>query len=96
MKIGLEREVVVTFLGEFFGSWRVIEGPHGWLDMLAGFRYTYLGEQVGLQANNMAINAARTQLIDQFAGQLTSPGSGLRTLFGWINWERSRTSVLKT
>ena len=68
------------FLGEFFGSYRAIEGPHGWLDMLAGFRYTYLGEQVGLQANNMAINAASTQLVDQFAGQLTSPGSGLRTL----------------
>ncbi len=68
------------FLGEFFGSYRAIEGPHGWLDMLAGFRYTYLGEQVDLQANNMAINAASTQLVDQFAGQLTSPGSGLRTL----------------
>jgi hypothetical protein len=42
------------FLGEFFASYRVIEGPRGWLDLLAGFRYTYLGEQVGLQANNMA------------------------------------------
>ena len=26
------------FLGEFFGSWRVLEGPRGWLDLLAGFR----------------------------------------------------------
>ena len=26
------------FLGEFFGSYRAIEGPHGWLDILAGFR----------------------------------------------------------
>ena len=26
------------FLGEFFGSYRVIEGPRGWLDLLAGFR----------------------------------------------------------
>jgi hypothetical protein len=34
------------FLGEFFGSYRIIEGPRGWLDLLAGFRYTYLGEQV--------------------------------------------------
>ena len=48
------------FLGEFFGSYRVIEGSNGWLDLLAGFRYTYIGEQVGLQANNTAINAAST------------------------------------
>jgi hypothetical protein len=68
------------FLGEFFASYRVVEGPHGWLDLLAGFRYTYLGEQVGLQANNLAINAASTQLVDQFAQSLTTPGSNLRTL----------------
>src|ERR1700736_4233234 len=68
------------FLGEFFGSWRVIQGPRGWLDLLAGFRYTYLGEQVGLQANNLAIDAASTQLVDQFAQQLATPTSDLRTL----------------
>jgi hypothetical protein len=68
------------FLGEFFASYRVIEGPRGWLDLLAGFRYTYLGEQVGLQANNIAINAASTQLVDQFAQQLATPNSDLRTL----------------
>ncbi len=68
------------FLGEFFGSYRVIEGPHGWLDLLAGFRYTYLGEQVGLQANNVAINVASIQLVDAFAQQLTTPGSNLRSL----------------
>jgi len=68
------------FLGEFFGSYRVVQGPHGWLDLLAGFRYTYIGEQVGLQANNMAINAASTELVDQFAAQVTGPGSVLRDL----------------
>ena len=68
------------FIGEFFGSYRLIEGPRGWLDLLAGFRYTYLGNQVGLQANNMAIDAASTQLVDQFAQQLATPGSDLRTL----------------
>jgi hypothetical protein len=68
------------FIGEFFASYRVIEGPRGWLDLLAGFRYTYLGNQVGLQANNMAIDAASTQLVDQFAQQLATPGSDLRTL----------------
>src|SRR5271170_7245072 len=68
------------FIGEFFGSYRIIEGPHGWLDLLGGFRYTYLGEQVGLQANNMVIDAASTQLVDQFAQQLTTPGSNLQNL----------------
>ena len=68
------------FIGEFFASYRIIEGPHGWLDLLGGFRYIYLGEQVGLQANNMAINVASTQLVDQFAQQLTTPNSDLRTL----------------
>ena len=46
------------FIGEFFGSYRIIEGPRGWLDLLGGFRYTYLGQQVGLQANNIAIDTA--------------------------------------
>ena len=68
------------FTGEFFASYRIIEGPHGWLDLLGGFRYIYIGEQVGLQANNMAINVASTQLVDQFARQVATPGSDVRTL----------------
>jgi hypothetical protein len=68
------------FLGEFFGSWRVLEGTRGSLDLLAVFRYTYLGEQVGLQANNMTIDAASSQLVNKFAQSLTTPGSDLRTL----------------
>jgi hypothetical protein len=67
-------------IGEFFGSYRLIEGPHGWLDLLGGFRFTYLGEQVGLQANNMAIGVASTNLVDQFAQQLTTPNSDLQNL----------------
>src|SRR5580704_2396697 len=68
------------FIGEFFGSYRLIEGPRGWLDLLGGFRFTYLGQQVGLQDNNMAIDAASTQLVDRFAQQLATPNSDLRTL----------------
>ena len=68
------------FANGFFASYRVIEGPRGWVDLLAGFRYTYLGEQLGLQANNMAIDAASTQLVDDFAHQLVTPGSQLRTI----------------
>ena len=68
------------FLGAFHASYRIIEGRRGWLDLLAGFRYTYLGQQVGLQANNMAIGAASTQVVDQFAQQLATPNSDLRAL----------------
>src|SRR5271157_1687554 len=71
---------VQEYIGEFFGSYRVIEGPRGWLDLLGGFRFTYIGEQTGLQANNMAINSASTQLVDQLAQQLATPNSDLRTL----------------
>jgi hypothetical protein len=80
---GLVSKVDVSlqqFIGEFFGSYRLIEGPHGWLDLLGGFRFTYLGEQVGLQANNMAIDTASTNLVDQFAQQLATPNSDIRNL----------------
>jgi hypothetical protein len=50
--------------------WRITVGGRGWLDLLGGFRYTYLGEQVGLQANNIAINTASTQLVNQFGNSL--------------------------
>src|SRR6516225_4397657 len=68
------------FATGFFASYRVIEGPCGWLDLLAGFRYTYLGQQVGLQADNVAINVASTQLVNQFAQQLVTDGSDSRAL----------------
>jgi hypothetical protein len=73
--IGLQQ-----FLGEFFASYRLVAGPRGWLDLLAGFRYTYIGQQVSLQANNAAINGASNELVNEFAEQLTTPGSDLRTL----------------
>jgi len=68
------------FLGEFNLSWRVLEGPHGWLDLFAGFRYTYLGDQLGLQPNVPAIQGASTELVNAFAQQLGTPNSDVRTL----------------
>jgi len=55
-------------------------------DALGGFRFTYLGEQVGLQANNMAIGAASTNLVDQFAQQLATPSYAFRGLMGHCQW----------
>ena len=80
---GLVAKVDVSlqqFIGEFFASYRMVEGTHGWLDLLGGVRFTYLGEQVGLQANNMAIDTASTNLVDQFAQQLATPNSDVRNL----------------
>jgi hypothetical protein len=42
------------------------------LDLFAGFRYTYLGEQLGLQPNNPAITGASTELVNAFAQQLSA------------------------
>lgn len=68
------------FLSESFGSWRVIEGPRGWLDVLAGFRFTYLGEQLNLNPNVAQVDAASTELVDRFAQQLETRVSDVRTL----------------
>lgn len=68
------------FGGQLFGSYRVIEGPRGWLDLLVGFRDTYIGQQVGLQANNLAIDAASTQLVDDVAQRVAIRVSDLETL----------------
>jgi hypothetical protein len=68
------------FGGQFFGSYRVIDGPRGWLDLLVGFRDTYIGQQVGLQANNLAIDEASTQLVDAVAQRVAIRVSDLGTL----------------
>jgi hypothetical protein len=68
------------FGGQLFGSYRVIDGPRGWLDLLVGFRDTYIGQQVGLQANNLAIDAASTQLVDAVAQRVGIRVSDLGTL----------------
>jgi hypothetical protein len=68
------------YLGEFGLSYRILQGPQGWFDMLAGFRFTYLGDQMGLQADQANIKTASTDLVDLFAQQVTTPGSNLNTL----------------
>jgi hypothetical protein len=55
------------FLGETFLSYRIIDCPRGSLDLLAGFRFTYLGSQADLNPNVPAIDAASTQLVNEYA-----------------------------
>ncbi|HYY27993.1 MAG TPA: autotransporter outer membrane beta-barrel domain-containing protein, partial [Chthoniobacterales bacterium] len=68
------------FIGQVQAGWRLIDGPHGWLDALAGFRFWYIGTQSALQANQEEINNSSTNLVNQFAEQLTTPNSNLRDL----------------
>jgi outer membrane autotransporter protein len=68
------------FGGQAFAAYRIIDNPHGWLDLLAGFRCTYLGQQVGLNPNVPQIDAASTQLVDLLGQQITTPGSNIRNL----------------
>src|SRR5271157_3776931 len=68
------------FISQLGAGWRLIEGPHGWVDALGGFRFWYVGSQSSLQANQAAIDNASTMLVNQFAEQLTTPNSNLRNL----------------
>ena len=68
------------YLGEFGLSYRILQAPRGWFDILAGFRFTYVGDQMSLQANQANINTASTNLVNLFAQQITAPGSNLNTL----------------
>jgi hypothetical protein len=56
------------FLGETFLSYRTIDSPRGSVDLLGGFRFIYLGSQADLNPNVPAIDAASTQLVNDFAG----------------------------
>jgi hypothetical protein len=76
-KIDLHLE---EFLGEFGLYWRMIDGPRGWLDALAGFRYTYVGTRLGLQADNQAINTASTELVNRVAQQVATAAFDERAL----------------
>jgi len=67
-------------LGEFGVYWRMIDGPRGWLDALAGFRYTYTGTRLGLQADNQAIDTASTELVNRVAEQVATAAFGERAL----------------
>jgi hypothetical protein len=68
------------YLGEFGLSYRVLQAPQGWFEILAGFRSVYLGDQTTLQANQANIDAASTDLVNRFAQQVVTPGSNLNTL----------------
>jgi hypothetical protein len=60
------------FLGDFGVSYRIIQGPMGWLDLRAGFRYTNLDQELTTHPNAQAIDAASTQVVNSVAQQVGS------------------------
>lgn len=72
-------------IGELGVSWRLLEGPRGSLDVIAGVRYNYLYQKVVTQANAQRINEVSTELVDEVA-------EGLRTA---ISERRLRDVVAK-
>jgi hypothetical protein len=68
---------VEQFLGDFGVNYRIIQGPHGWLDLLAGFRYINLRQELTVHPNDQAIDTASTQTVNQVAQSL---GSLLQTI----------------
>jgi hypothetical protein len=61
------------FTGEAFVAYRIIDNPRGWLDLLGGFRFTYLGMQTTLSPNVPAIDTASANLVNQFFNAIKSP-----------------------
>ena len=57
-------------IGDFGLSYRILQGPRGWLDLRAGFRYTNLGQDLTIHPNNQAIDVASMQAVDQVAQTL--------------------------
>jgi hypothetical protein len=69
------------FIGDFGVSYRIIQGPKGWLDLRAGFRYTNLDQELTTHSNDQSINAASTQVVNSVAEHI---GSALQPIIQQI------------
>ena len=58
------------YVSDFGLSYRIVDGPHGWIDALAGCRYTNLYKRITLHPDNGAINDASAQLVDALGNQI--------------------------
>jgi hypothetical protein len=84
------------FLGDFGVSYRIIQGSSGWLDLRAGFRYTNLDQKLTIHPNDLAIDAASTQVVNSVAQRI---GSALQPIIQQfildrLNALRDRNPVL--
>jgi hypothetical protein len=71
---------IQTFIEETFASYRLIDSPRGTLDLLAGFRFTYIGEQLDLNPNVEQIDGASTELVNAVGNAIAANISDLRSL----------------
>jgi hypothetical protein len=68
------------YLNQFYLSYRVLETPHAWLDLITGLRFIYIGSQASFQSNQANVNMTSTQLVNRFAEQATTPGTDINAL----------------
>ena len=52
------------YLADFSLRWRIMEGERGYLDVLAGVRYTSLYQHVHLQSDDAGIGETSTEMVD--------------------------------
>ncbi|MDB6175810.1 MAG: hypothetical protein JWL59_5121 [Chthoniobacteraceae bacterium] len=61
---------VNEYLIDFSLSWRVVDTPRGWLDLLLGTRYTNLYQEIALHRNDDSIEAESARLVDAASDQI--------------------------
>lgn len=62
------------YLGDLGFAWRILKGPRGYLDVIAGVHYTNLYEALNLQAND--------DRVEQVSNRLAKAGTLSRVLLG--------------
>ncbi|HZJ16001.1 MAG TPA: hypothetical protein VFD27_13195 [Chthoniobacteraceae bacterium] len=58
------------YLADLALRWRVIENDRGFLDLLAGVRYTNIFQEVDLQSDDKAIDATTDEFVDEIGSRL--------------------------
>lgn len=61
---------VDQYLADFALRWRLVEGERGFVDVLAGVRYTNLYQAVSLQANDQRIGEVAEDFTDEIGARL--------------------------
>jgi hypothetical protein len=65
------------YLADFSVRWRIVEGERGYVDVLAGVRYTSLYQHVHLQSDEAGIGQVSTDLVDDVSEAIRDRLSGV-------------------
>ncbi len=60
------------YLADLAVSWRVIEGPCGWLELLVGTRYVNLYQRLDIQGNDGEVDRAAGGLLDRIGDVISN------------------------